>query len=69
MGNVINVKWNSKENPKEENDYIVTALEPLMCGSGGGSSYARMLTVAHYVPEEGWDRPVVAWTDDWIEVY
>lgn len=69
MGNLIKVNWISKENPKEENDYIVTVLEPLMFGSGGGSSYAKMLTVAHYDPEEGWDRSVVAWTYDWIELY
>ena len=69
MGDLINVNWSSKENPKEENDYIVTVLEPLMYGSNGGSSYARMLAVAHYSPEDGWNQPVIAWTSDWIEVY
>ena len=68
MNNLIKVNWYT-ENPKEENDYIVTVLEPLMFGSDGGSSYVKALEIAHYDPDDGWNRHVIAWTDTWIDIY
>ena len=68
MSNTIKVDWHT-ETPPEEGEYIVTVLEPLMYGSGGGSSYAYTLEVSYYSPDHGWDRHVVAWTDTRIEVY
>lgn len=69
MNELLTVEWITDRDPEEENDYIVTFSEPMMCDSNGGHSFARIFGVTHYDPVNGWDGNVVAWTKEWINPY